>query len=234
MRITAAVFPMVLLATMLGGAVRAVDVDVDIGLGAHRPRTVVVPAAPVVERYWVPEKVVRRTEKVMVEPPHLEKRTEQICVQPAQVIKKEERVLIQPPRVERVKETVLVQPEHIGREWVPPVTEDVKIGPVRLTRTIQDGYWREVKVPAEYRTVYREVEAPARYEVVTRNIEVPARYETVVREFQVPGKYREITRDEVVPGHWEERVVTPQAAPVIVAPPRPALDIDIDLGGRKR
>ncbi|HYG77145.1 MAG TPA: hypothetical protein VEK08_19230 [Planctomycetota bacterium] len=219
--------------TLLSSAALAVDVDVNIG-GGRPPRPVVVQPSAYMERVWVPERVVTRTERVLIEPARIEKRAERVCVQPAQILKREERVLVEPARIERVKETVLVQPARVGREYVPPVTENVRVGPVNVTRVIREGYWREVPIAAEYRTVYRDVEVPARYETVYRDVEIPARYETVYRDVQIPAQYREVTRNEVIPGHYEERIVTPRPS-VVVEPPRPGgIHIEVDLDKKKK
>jgi hypothetical protein len=234
MKILAAMFQLALFAALPGSAAWAIDVDFNVEIGPHRPPRVVVPAAPVVERVWVTEKVVRRTERMLIEPAHIEKRTERVCVHPAQIVTRNERVMVEPARIERVKETVLVQPERVGRVWVPPVTEEVKIGPVRFTRTLQEGYWREAPIAAEYKTVYRDVEVPPKYATVSRDIEVPARYETVYKEVEVPARYRDVTRDEVLPAHWEERVIAAPPPVFIGPPPRPGIEFDIDLHKRKR
>lgn len=186
----------------------ALDVDVNINSGRRGPPHVVHPPPQrVVERVWVPERVVERTERVLVRPAHHRKI--------------EERVLVEPARIKHVEERVLVRPERVEREWIPPVVDRVKLGPIYVNRTVREGYWRENRIAAEYRIVHRDIEIPARYETVTRRVEVPA-------------QYRDEIRREVIPGYWEERVVTRQGPPVYVEPPRRSgIDIDIDIHKRK-
>jgi len=221
---------------LISSAAFAVDIDINLG-GSPRPgRTVMVQPSPVIERIWVPDRVVTRTERVLVEPARTERRAEKVLVQAAQVVRREERVLIRPARIEHVNETVQVQPARVGREWVPALTDRIKVGPVHVTRTIREGYFREFPIEAEYREVHRDIEIPAKYENVVREIEVPARYETVYRDVQFPAQYRDIERREVIPGHYQERIITGPSH-VIVEPPRRGgslIDIDIDLDKKKR
>jgi len=193
-----------LAAPLLLGSVSAFAVDVNIDLGGRRGPPVVVegPSRTVIERVWVPERVIERTERIQ-EPPRY--RTV------------EEQVLIEPARIENVQERVLVRPERIEREYVPPVVDRIKLGPVYVNRTVREGYWRENRISAEYQTVYREIRIPAKYRTVTRRIEEP-------------GRWRDVVRREVIPGHWEERTVVRQGPPIVVEPPRRGgIDIDINL-----
>jgi hypothetical protein len=232
---TAAGFSALILAATLGGvSAYAVDVDVDIRTGDSRPRTVVVQPPPTVHRVWVPDRVERQTERVLISPARIEKRGEKICVQPAHTRTVDERVLVQPARIERIQESVMVKPPTHGREYVPAVTERVKLGPVNITRTIREGYYRDVSIPAEYRQVYREVEVPAKYENVRREYTVPARYETVYKEIEIPAQYREVTRDVVIPGHWEEHTHSSPPEVIVDRPRRSGIDIDIDFSKKKK
>src|SRR6185436_13422948 len=126
-----------------------------------------------------------------------------------------------------------VSPARVRREFVPAVTEQVKLGPVYVTRTIREAYYREVECPAEYKIVYREVEIPAKYDIVTRDVKIPARYETVYKDVECPAKYKEIVREQVVPGHWEERTVVAPTTTVI-EPRRSGIDIDVEIGKKNR
>lgn len=180
----------------------AVDVNVDIGGRRGPPVVVEGPSRTVIERVWVPERVIERTERIQ-DPPYI--RTV------------EEQVLVEPARIENIQENVLVRPERIEREYVPPVVDRIKIGPVYVNRTVREGYWRENRISAEYQTVYREVR-------------IPAKYRTVKRRIEEPGRWRDVVRREVIPGHWEERTVVRQGPPIVVDPPRRGgIDIDINL-----
>jgi hypothetical protein len=199
-------------AMLVFGNVSAHAIDVDINLGHERrgpPRVVQTPPQTYVERVWVPERVIQRTERVLVQPEHTERVHEQ--------------VLVSPERIEHVQENVLVRPQRVEREWVPEVVDRVKIGPVYVNRTVRRGYYRDNVIAAEYKTVYRDVRIPAQYKTITREIRVPARYEDVVR-------------NEVIRGHYEERTVVRPGQTVVVEPPprRSGIDIDIDVGHRRR
>jgi|GEM_PF-4867111 len=230
-------FATILAAGMLGSAAFAVDVDINIGTRPTRPpRVITVEPRPEVERVWIPEQIVQRTERIQ-DPPRTERTIERVLVQPARVIKKEEQVLVSPARIEKVRETVVVRPAQVSREWVPAVTESVRVGPVKVQRTVAEGYFREVTIPAEISTVFRDVEIPARFETRYREIEIPAKYEDVPRVVEIPGRFREVVRNEVIPGRWEERVIQPQPRTVIIEQPRRSsslLDIDIDLSKKKK
>src|SRR5437868_6611770 len=90
-----------------------VDVNVDIEVGRRSPpRVVEVQPAPIVERVWVPDRVIQKTETVMATPPRVEKHFETVCVAPAHVERQELRVLVAPARIESIREKVLVHPAH--------------------------------------------------------------------------------------------------------------------------
>jgi hypothetical protein len=223
----------VALASAAGGCALAGDVNVDIEIG-QRPRVVEVQPAPVIERVWIPDRIVKKTETVMVSPPHREKHVETVCVAPAHTERQEMKVLVAPARIECVKEKVLVHPARVERQWVPAsASGEAKIGPVTIRGSTDDGYWRDVVIPAEYQVVERRVEIPAKYEIVARDVEIPARYERVVKEVEIPARYDEVTREIVVPGHYEDRTVVPPPT-VVVEPRRPLIDIDLDFGKKKK
>jgi hypothetical protein len=177
----------------------AFDLDVDVDLHGKRRERVVQPPPRLVRR-WVPDQVVRREERVLVEPARIEQR--------------EERVLVEPARVEKRRVKVLVRAAHVERRWVSTERrEEVRIGPVRVGRTTPSGYWEEVQVPAQY-------------EIIEQEILVPARYQTVVREVELSPRYRVVARDVLIPGHWEDTEVLP---PPVVEERRDGLKIDLDL-----
>lgn len=176
----------------------ALDVDVDIDLHGKRRARVVQPP-PTLVRRWVPDQIVRKEERVLVEPARIERR--------------EERVLIEPARVEKRCVKVLVRAARVERRWVPAERrEEVRIGPVRVGHTTPTGYWEEVHVPAQY-------------EIVEQEVLIPARYQTVVREVEVPARYRLVTRDALIPGYWEMAEVQP---PPVIEERRDGLRIDLD------
>jgi hypothetical protein len=145
-------------------------------------------------------------------------KTEQVVVTPGRTERREERVLVEPERIRHVGEQVLVKPATVVHEYVPPVVEEIGVGPLRVKKTVREGYYRDVQVPAVYETVRTEVRAPAHYEV--RQVDV-----------QVPPTYQTVTHDVLVPGHWEEVTVVP---PPVVVPARPRSQLDIDLEFGKR
>lgn len=127
---------------------------------------------------------------------------------------------------------MLVSPARIEREWVPPIEEEAKIGPVRVRRTVREGYYREVPIPPVYKTVERNVEIPAKYQIVQRDVEIPARYERVRKNVELPAEYQEVTRSVVIPGHYEERRVS--TPPAVVVEREPGIHIDLDLDKDKK
>lgn len=224
-------------ATAIGASIcasRASALDIDIGLGAPPRPPVVVQPAPQTTRRWVPDTIVKKEERVLVSGPRHERREERVLVEPARRVKKEERVLIAPEQVVHQPEQILVAPASVVREWVPPVQEQVRIGPVSVTKTVREGFFRDVAVPPVYRTVDREVVVPPKFDIVVREVEIPARYE--MRVVEVPAAPRYVTeyREVVIPGHWEEATYLPP--PVVIAPARPGigLGIDIDLSKRRK
>src|SRR5262245_40239460 len=94
---------------LMGFSAYAVDVNVDLGGRRGPPVVVETPPRTVVERVWVPDRVVERTERVQVDGPRFRK--------------VEEQVLVEPARIDHVEEKVLVRPEHVEREYVPPVVD---------------------------------------------------------------------------------------------------------------
>ena len=213
----------------------AVDLDLNIGVGhPEPPRTIVVQGPTTVERHWVPDQIVRREEQVVVKHGHFETREERVLVEPPHIAKREEHILVEPARFEKRKETVLVRDAITTRQWVPEVTERVRVGPVSVTRTVHDGYWLEVQ-PAQYEVVVKEVKVPARYETVVKEVQVPARYDVVAKQVEVGARYETVMRDVLIPGHWQESVVTPPPAAVVVEPARSSgFDLDLDFGRRHR
>ena len=79
----------------------AVDVDLNVDIGHRPPRVVEVQPAPVVERVWIPDRVVQKTESVLVEPTRYEKRVENVLVEPAHIEKQQLRVLVAPAGVQK-------------------------------------------------------------------------------------------------------------------------------------
>ncbi len=207
------------------------EVSFDLNIGQQRPPVVVQRPAEVGRR-WVPESVIRRDEQVLVSPAHMSRREEQVIVEPARRIKREERVLIEPERVEKRPEKIEVRPSRVEKQWIPPVYDEVRVGPIDVKKKVQEGYFREVVVPPVFETVIREVRVPARYDIVFKEIDVPAHYETRIVEVPVPARYETIKRDVIVPGHWEEVVVQPP--PVVVPGKRNGFELDLDIGKRHR
>jgi hypothetical protein len=231
-------FPhLLVLAALCAGGAYAIDVDVDVNLeaGHSRPRVVTVPGATVIERVWVPQTIVSKTERILVSPPRVERRSEQVCIAPARVESREEKVLVRPGRVEHITEKVLIAPARIERQWVPAeVTGEAKIGPVRISGVVEEGHWRDVAIPAEYRLVEREVQIPAKYDVVRHDVQINARFETVVKEVAIPARYEDVTRNVVIPGHYEERTVVTAPTTVIEQPRHSFIGVDLDLFRKKR
>ena len=209
----------------------AAEVALDLNFGRERQPVVIQRPAEVVRR-WVPETVVRREESVLVSPGRLERREEKVLVEPARRIKREERVLVEAEHIERHPERVEIRPATVEKQWVPPVYDEVRVGPVDLKKKIKDGYFREVVLPPVFETVVREVRVPARHEIVVREVDVPARYELKVVEVPCPPRYETINKEVIIPGHWEEVVVQP--APVIVPGKRNGFELDLDIGKRRR
>jgi len=223
-------------AAMYGGSAWAVDVDIEIDGGRRAPRVVEVQPAPVVERVWIPDRVIHKTESVLVEPTRYEKRVENTLVAPAHTERQQLRVLVAPARFEFIKEKVLLHPARVERVWVPAsASGEARIGPVTIHGSSDDGHYQDVAYPAEYAVVEKRVEIPAKYEVVSRDVEIPARYERTVKEVVVPAKYEEVTRDIVIPGHYEDRTVVLPPTTVVVEPARrPLIDIDLDFSKKKK
>ena len=98
-----------------GGSALAFDLDINLGHEHDHPRVVEVQQAPVVERIWIPDTVIHKTERIEVSPPHIEKHTDTVCVAPASVEIRQEQVLVAPARVEVVREKVLIHPARICR-----------------------------------------------------------------------------------------------------------------------
>ena len=228
-------FPLLLVLTALSARASNVDVDINIDGGRTPPRVVTTPGVAVTQRVWIPDQVIRKSERVCVAPAHVERRSEQVLVSPAHIEYRTLRVQVSPGGVERVRENVLVTPAHVERQWVPAeVRAETKIGPVRIKGVVEEGHWREVEVPAEYRVVEREIVRPAQYDVERRQVEIPAQYETVTKEYTVPARFEDVTRDVVIPGHFEERTVVTPATTVIEPGHRSGIDIDIDLFKKKK
>ena len=220
----------------VGGSALAVDVDINIGHEREHSRVVEVQQAPVIERTWIADVVIHKSERIEVSPPHIERRAETVCVAPARVEVRQEQVLAAPPRVEVIREKVLIHPARIERRKVEGgIAGDLKIGSVKIKGVLDDDHWENVEIPAEYEVVERKVVTPARYETVSHEFNIPAKYETITKEVQVAGVYKDVSHDVVIPGHYEERtVVAPPTTIIVEKRPRPLIDIDLDFSKKKK
>lgn len=208
-------------------------VDVDVNIGGGRTREVVVQPPPSVARRWIPDQVIRKEERVIVEQGHVERREERVIVEQGRVERREERVLVEPEHRERRKQQKLIREAYVEKQWVSGSRDSVRIGPLEVTKKNHDGYWQEVAFPAQYEYVMADVVVPARYETVYKEVQLPPRYETIYKEYPVAPRYEVRAHDVVIPGHWEETVVTPPAV-IVEEPRRSGLDLDIDVFRKRK